>query len=57
MNELLDNYSRKPKYILINDNSHNKHGKHKYSGDEFGMKDSQIIERFEAYMNQIEYKT
>ncbi len=41
---------------FINRNPRHKHGKHKYSADDFGIKDEQIIERFASYMTEFGYK-
>ncbi len=41
-------------YIL--ENKQHKHGKHKYSANDFGMTKAQIIERFEEYMDFTGYK-
>ena len=37
-------------------NPQHKHGAHKYSADDFGSTENQIIERFEDYMKQFNYR-
>jgi hypothetical protein len=41
---------------FIRENRQHKHGGHKYSVNDFGMKASQIIERFEEYMDLTGYR-
>jgi hypothetical protein len=41
---------------FIQENKQHKHGKHKYSVNDFGMAEAQIIERFEEYMNIFGYR-
>jgi hypothetical protein len=43
--------AKKKMTTFIKENPQHKHGNHKYSFDDFGIKKNKVIERFEEYMN------
>jgi hypothetical protein len=53
----LNAQTKKKMTTFIRKNPQHKHGNHKYSFDDFGVKKNKVIERFEEYMNISGYST